>query len=109
MAKKRNIQKGKTTLGGPVSSNGTAKNMTEAEKAGVAPISAWSWFFGNFKLILVACFIILPFGVIETWGSSAVWIPIGFFVVISSVSIYHGIKMYKELVKNGYVKKFGEK
>jgi hypothetical protein len=107
MAKKKNTQN--SPIGGKISSNGTAKAMTEAEKAGVKPISAWSWFFKNFGLISVACFTILPFGAVKSWGTSVVWVPIGFFVVIAGVSIYHGIKMYRNLVKNGYIKRFGEK
>jgi hypothetical protein len=108
MAKKNN-KSGTPKFSNEVSKNGVHKELTEAEKAGVKPISAWSWFFKNFGVICIACFVITPFGILKGWGSSAIWVPIVLFVAIAGVSTYHGIKMYKNLTSKGYVKKFGEK
>lgn len=106
MAKKNSR---KSSLVDKVYSNGVHKTMTKAEKAGVKPISAWSWFLKNFGVVYAVLLVVTPLGLIETWDSSAMWIPIGLFLFITGLSIYYGIKMYNRLVKDGYVKRFGEK
>lgn len=71
-------------------------------------ISAWSWLFSNFGVIMVACFVILPFGLYKAWGSNAIWLPIISFIVIGTISTVAAIKDYKQLVRSGDVRKFGE-
>lgn len=71
-------------------------------------ISAWSWLFSNYAWIMVALFGILPFGLYKAWGTGSEWLPIGSFVVIGVVATVAGIKNYKQLVRGGYIRPFGE-
>jgi hypothetical protein len=100
MAKSKKIQNG-------VSVN-PKKELTQAQKSGEKPISAWWWVFSNFSWIIVALFGITPFGLYKAWGTGAEWVPIISFILIGTISFVAASKQYKQLVKGGYIKKFGE-
>ena len=100
MAKTKNKQNG--------SSKDSKKELSNTRNSGEQPTGAWSWLFGNYSLILIAVFLITPFGIIKAWGSGYVWFPLGLGLLISIVSFFAGRKNYKELVRMGYIKRFGE-
>lgn len=90
--------------------NGVSTNPTkEATKDTIVKsdsISAWSWLFSNFGAVIVAIFIILPFGLYKAWGTGSEWLPIGSFVIIGTICLIAGRRQYKQLVKSGDVRPF---
>ena len=90
--------------------NGVSKNPKKevTNKVKADSISAWSWLFSNFGVVLAAMFIILPLGLYKAWGTGAEWLPVGSFIIIGTICLIAGIKQYKNLVESGDVRRFGE-
>lgn len=72
--------------------------------------SFWQWLLNwtNYGLII---FLVIPFfifAIISMWNDEGVFMPMATLVIIIVVCIINGIKDYKYLTKNGYIKKISE-